>query len=554
MQGRKNIEPQLFYQISLEQLVPQDHVVRRLDQVLNLNWVRQATADYYPPRGRPSLDPVVIAKLLVLGYLFNLPSERQLMRDVQVNLAYRWYLGYDLDEAIPHHSDLSKARRRFGPAFSEKLFAYILGRCQEMGLVEGQTVFVDSTIVKANASLDSVTTVLHYRPAQYWEQLEQSDGAEAGAETSPSQPDPDDAEPTALSPASPSKASEPATEDSAKSPADKQPVLKEVTPSSGVDSAQGPSKSMGHKRPRRQRRCDQRRSKTDPEASLYHRPGKEAKIAYKAHFMADASEGVVTAVTATAACEDDTAAIPALLDRHRLQCPRPQEVVADHLYGSQDCLGYFQSRGIDTVIHPRQGGNKHGGFSKQDFDYDAQQDVYHCPGGQVLSRRRHQRKDDKVFYSAEPEVCGACSLRAQCVGSKKPQGVRQVTRYDNHYIERAEAACRSRRGRGLLKNRQTCIEGLFGQGKNFHGLGRAHWRGRVKMRVQALLTASILNLKKLLKAVFGRKGMVGILRLNPGNLPFIAVLTPELANALPSAFISTTHRRRQRIPCIETLI
>jgi len=119
MQGRNQIEPRLFYQVSLEPFVPSEHLVRRLAGALELDWVRSAPAGYYSHTGRPSVDPVVIAKLLVLGYLLDISSERQLMREVQANLAYRWYLGYDVDEAIPDHSDLSKARRRFGAAFSK---------------------------------------------------------------------------------------------------------------------------------------------------------------------------------------------------------------------------------------------------------------------------------------------------------------------------------------------------------------------------------------------------------------------------------------------------
>jgi transposase len=450
MQGRKDIEPRLFYQISLERLVPEDHLLRRLATVLDLSWVRSATARYYSHTGRPSLDPVVIAKFLVLGYLYDVRSERQLMREVQVNLAYRWYLGYDLDETIPDHSDLSKARRRFGAPFFEQLFAYILTRCQEAGLVGGQTVFMDSTVVAANASMDSVTT-LRSRPAEYWQQLEQN------------------AEPL--------------------------PVASEASPT-----------PMGHQRPRPQRTCDKKHSTTDPEASVYHRRGGDPKVAYKAHVMADARHGVITAVSATPACEDDTAVVPALLETHKQHCGRPQQAVADRLYGSQACLGYLQGQGIETVIRPRQGGNKHGGFSKRDFTYDTEHDVYHCPAGHVLHRRRRQRRDGKAFYSASPDVCAACPLRSQCVGAKSPQAVRQVTRFDNGYVERAVAACRRPRGRRLLAQRQTCIEGLFGQAKNWHGLRRARWRGRIKMRVQVLLTAAVLNLKKLLEAA--RRGRV----------------------------------------------
>lgn len=475
MQGRKEIETRLFYHISLEQLVPQDHLVRRLAETLDLKWVRLATAQHYSRLGRPSLDPVVIAKLLILGYLYDISSERQLMREVQVNLAYRWYVGYDLEEAIPHHSDLSKARKRFGVDLFERLFRDILQRCQQAGLVGGQTVLIDSTVVQANASVDSVVPVLHYRPAEYWEQLEQA------------------SESVSDNPESPAKTPVP-------------------SPDTGAELASEPAETsaepMGHKRPRVERHCDKKSSKTDSEASLFHRPGQESKMAYKAHVMADSRHGVITAVSATAASEDDTAAVPNLLDQHQSHCGRPERAVADHLYGSQDCLGFLQDRGIETVIPPRQGGNKHGGISKREFQYDAQADVYHCPGGQVLVRRRRQDKDGKVFYSAATGICGACALRADCVRSQSPNAVRQVTRYDNGYVERAEAACHSPHGRRLLRRRQTCIEGLFGQAKNWHGLGRARWRGRAKMRVQVLLTAAVLNLKKRLKVVSDRKAAV----------------------------------------------
>ena len=164
MQGCKKFEPRLFYQLSLNDLVPQNHLVRRLAEVLDFSWIRSATAALYSATGRPSIDPEVVAKLLLLGYLYNIDSERQLMREVQVNLAYRWYLGYDLDEEIPDHSILSKARRRLGAAFFEQLFEFTLGRCQNVGLVHGENVLIDSTVVDANASLDSLTT-LRYRPS-----------------------------------------------------------------------------------------------------------------------------------------------------------------------------------------------------------------------------------------------------------------------------------------------------------------------------------------------------------------------------------------------------
>lgn len=449
MQGCKNLEPRLFYQISLDQLVPSEHPVRQLAAVLDFSWVRSATAKYYSHTGKPSIDPLVIAKMLLLGYLYNIPSERQLIRDLQVNLAYRWYLGYDLQESIPDHSVLSKARQRLGLAFFEQLFDYILQCCRQAGLVKGENVLLDSTVVQADASLDSVTS-LRYKPADYWQQLENTSAPKEASEQETQKPSPS---------------------------------------------------SIGHKRPRPQRTCDQKYSRTDPEASLYRRPGKEPKLAYKTHFLADEHQGIVTAVATSAASVDDTAKVPELIEQHQRRCGRPQRVVGDRLYGSQDCLGYLQDRGIQTVIRQRKGGNKHGGFDKSEFHYDAQADVYRCPGGQTLRRRRTQKQNGKAFYSCVREVCRACKLRSACVSSASPKAVRQVTRFDTPYVEQAALACGSSLGKRLLKKRQTCIEGLFGQAKTWHGLKRARWRGLWKMQLQSLLTAMVLNVKKLLSAV-----------------------------------------------------
>lgn len=451
MQGCKHFEPQLFYNVSLEKLVPKDHLVRRLAAVLDLSWIRPATARLYSHTGRRSIDPVVVAKLLLLGYFYNIDSERQLMRDVQVNLAYRWYLGYDLDEEIPDHSILSKARRRLGTAFFEQLFEFILGRCQDARLVAGDNVLIDSTIVQADASLDSLST-LRYRPAEYWQQLEQQAEPESDSQDS--------------------------------------------------------DRHLGQKRPRQDRTSDRKHSTTDPDASLYRRRGREPKLAYKTHIVADSDNGVITAVATSSAAADDTSAVPELLESHERRCGRPIRAVADQLYGSQDCLGYLQDRGIETVIGQRKGGNRHGGFDKSLFEYDPDHDCYRCPAGEILRRRRTDKSNNKAFYSCDRAVCGQCRLGEQCIPCAWPDGFRQVTRFDTGYVERAQAACASKEGRRLLKKRQTCIEGLFGQAKSQHGLDRARLRGLPKMHIQGLLTAIVLNIKKLLAAVYRLKAVV----------------------------------------------
>jgi transposase len=444
MQGSKSLEGRLFYQITLESLVPADHLVRRLAKAVELGWVRAATAERYSNTGKPSIDPVVIAKMMIVGFLYNINSERQLMREIQVNLAYRWYLGYDLDEDIPDHSVLSKARQRLGQNFFERLFASVLQLCRQSGLIDGSNVLIDSTLVKGNASVESITA-LKYSPTQYFQQLDENCQLQ-GDNTELSQK----------------------------------------------------SHKLGGRHPRENRISDQKRSSTDADATLT-RKGKTTVLGYKTHVCADSHKGVITAVTASTAAADDTSAVPELLDKHNEALDEmPQRMVADGAYGSQDCLAYVQDKGIETVIKKRSGGNKHGGYDKSRFVYDSVKDIFTCPAGEQLRRIRTDIKKNKAHYRCDVCCCGSCVQRTACLGEKSTAKARSVTRFDSPYEARAQAACSSSLGRKLLTVRQTLLEGLFGQGKNFHGLGRARWRGLGNMLIQSLVIATVLNLKKLL--------------------------------------------------------
>jgi len=441
MQGSKTCEGRLFYQVTLESLVPADHLVRRLARVVELGWVRAATAQCYSTTGKPSIDPVVIAKMMIIGFLYNINSERQLMREIQVNLAYRWYLGYDLDEAIPNHSVLSKARRRLGQDFFDGFFNFVLQLCRQNGLIDGSNVLIDSTLVKGNASVESVTA-LKYSPKEYFQQLE--------------------------------SVAEPQVEPSPK------------------------DNELGSNRPGDNRLCDKKHSTTDADVTLA-RKGKTTVLGYKTHLCADSHKGIITSVTVSTAAADDTSAVPELLDKHIDALEQmPKRVVADGAYGSQGCLGYIQDKGIETVIKKRSGGNRHGGYDKSRFVYDCAKDVFTCPAGNRLGRIRTDAKKHIAHYRCEPGCCSYCVQRLACLGESSTAKARSVTRFDTPYESRAQASCSSSLGRKLLTIRQTLLEGLFGQGKNFHGLGRARWRGIGNMLIQSMVIATVLNLKKLL--------------------------------------------------------
>src|SRR5215204_5839404 len=156
MLGRKTFEPKLFYQFSLEDRVPGDHLLRRVAAAVDLSFVRRLTGRFYSHTGQPGVDPVVLFKLALLGWLYGITSERRLADECRLNLAWMWFLGYDLDERPPDHSVLSKARRRFGVTVYQAFFAEIVRQCERAGLIRGDRLYLDSTLVEANASLESL--------------------------------------------------------------------------------------------------------------------------------------------------------------------------------------------------------------------------------------------------------------------------------------------------------------------------------------------------------------------------------------------------------------
>ena len=156
MVGRKEFRPKFFYHLCLEDYVPQDHLLRRVAAAVDLSFVPRLTARFYSQTGQPGIDPVVLFKMALLAWLYGMTSERRLADECRLNLAFRWFLGYDLDERPPDHSVLSKARARFGVTVYQAFFTEIVRQCEQAGLIRGNQLYVDSTLTEANASLDSM--------------------------------------------------------------------------------------------------------------------------------------------------------------------------------------------------------------------------------------------------------------------------------------------------------------------------------------------------------------------------------------------------------------
>lgn len=301
----------------LDERMPVDHPLRRIHRAVDFAFVRPLVADLYGRNGHESLDPTLLLKLLFLCYFENIRSERELMRQLPLRLDWLWFLGLDLDDAIPDHSVFSKARRRWGEHRFEQIFEQVLGLCLAAGLVKGTTVHADSTLLKANAALDNRI------PRQLWNQFEDAcDPAPAARESQESPP------PPPLSPPSPpSPPQRPAPTD-ARVPA---------------------AKAAGSLNARLV-------SPVDPDAATSTRKAGGTTLGYRDHRLVDDHAGIILSTLATPADTDDGAMLPELLARQEHYThARAREVVGDSMYGTKANYALLAQEGILGYLKKRRG-------------------------------------------------------------------------------------------------------------------------------------------------------------------------------------------------------
>ncbi len=392
--GQKDFVPKLFHSLSLARLVPAGHLVRRLEEVLGLSFVRKLCGPFYSRTGQPSIDPVVVFKMLLLGYFYGTTSERRLAEECSLHLAFRWYLGYDLDEATPNHSVLSKARIRYGREVFEEFLAHVLQRYVQAGLVEGDRFFADSTLLDANASVQSLEVQESdpqpsFGPSEYIDKVFQENPGES------------DSEPLSC-------------------------VEQEIA---DRRSRWEKSKSKRGRKPSQKARFNRGQvSKTDPDAALIRRPGMKAKLAYKNHFTVDGAHRIITAVTVTAADTEDSSQVSRLLDRQPLT---PKLFCADSHYGMARIYEEARRRGITAII-PRRSSHmqkpKAGRIPLSEFLYDAQADICRCPQGKTLRRTAYEPRWGRYHYRPKPSDCKRCPVRLTCTTAR---GLKSWERYRN---------------------------------------------------------------------------------------------------------------------------
>jgi len=460
MMGTQNKQNPLFlYQVNLDSRVPSDHPLRKIKAAIDFAFVRAEVADTYGSNGNVSVDPEVILKLMFLLFFEDVASERELMRILPYRLDYLWFLGLGLEDPIPDHSVLSKARRRWGPEVFEGFFVRTIRACVEAKLVDGSKLHVDGSLVDANASNDSVRQgppelIAALRAAYQREEEKLSEKEEPPAE-------------------------------------------------SGGSAEGGGGAGSGYQPVNKRLLCT-----TDREAAVVRKGKQAARPRYKHHRGVDDRFGVITAVATTPGDVEENAKLLELVAQSEEHTQRRVEtVVGDRQYGTTENFRECAARGIESHLADlaeshQNTGRKQGIFAEREFIYDAESDTYTCPGGQILKRRRHQKKRRAYEYAISPKICAGCGVREQCTRSKTG---RSIKRHESQeLIEAARAQSHSRAGRQDRRRRKYLMEGSFADAANHHGFKRSRWRGLWRQRIQDWIIAACQNLRLLLALGRGR--------------------------------------------------
>lgn len=432
--------------VSIEALVPSSHLLRKIDRAVDFSFIHARVKHLYSEdNGRPALEPVVLFKLLLLGYLYGVRSERQLMREVEVNLAYRWFLGLRLRDKVPDASTLSQnRRRRFAEStIYQEIFDEIVELAVKKGLASGTVLYSDSTHLKANANKNKYDLAeVHVKPQEYLAALDQA-----------------------------------VTEDRAA-------------------HGKGPLKDKPEEPACEAETRQIKVSRTDKDSGYMVRDGKPKGFFYLDHRTVDGRHAIITDTYATPATVHDSVPYLGRLDRQRERFGFSIRAAGvDAGYATAAITQGLEERAIYGVIGYRTPTHRDGYFYKREYRYDEKLDVYICPNGQLLSYRTTNREGYRQYHS-DPEQCRNCPVRNKCTESRNHTKV--VTRHvweaskeriDQHRLEKV--------GKRIYKRRKETVERSFADAKQLHGHRYARMRGLIKVQQQCLLAAAAQNIKKI---------------------------------------------------------
>ncbi len=501
-------QPALFsYHIDLERRLGADHLLRRVQAALDLSFVLPTVHRLYGRSGNRSEDPRVILKMLLLLFLYDIPSERELMEQIAVRMDFLWFLGFDLETVVPNHSVLSKARKRWGTEVFERLFTKTVSQCAAVGLVDGRLLHVDSTMVKANADKNSVLSsgpelVLALRQA-YQKQAAKLEVLETPAPGSAPAVVPEAPAPPVATPASAPEAAEPPPSS---------PATLKVLPAPPVPAGAETKKDKGKAAPANRTHV----STTDPEAELARSKNGLKELNYKDHRLVDDAHGVITAVVETRANVGDGSQLPVLYQQHLattgLQRADPT-IAGDGHYGTASNFIFCKQEGVRAHLGQVSAHlEEQGKLPPERFMYEAAQDRLRCPRGHyLLFHQDRPAEQAKVYLIEDAAHCAGCVLREQC--TKSPRG-RSIQRHvQSELIEASRAEAKSAAARYSRRRRQHVMEGSFADAAQNHGAKQARWRGLWRQKIQSWLIAAVQNLRILLRHQISGKSRAAVAAL-----------------------------------------
>jgi transposase len=479
MQGKKKFSEKLFTHFQLSDRVPADNFYRRLKEVLNLQWLYKSTKKYYGTEGQQSIDPVVFFKLMLIGYLENLGSDRRIINTVSMRLDMLFFIGYDIDEPLPWHSTLSRTRQLYGEELFKQLFKEVLKQCIDKGMVAGRRQVMDSVAVKANASMDSlIEKEILDDSSAYADELKSEEGESDDDKASDSYRD------KTVS-ATRYKAVELHHQWKAKAYKD-MPRGKSLK----GDERGRPKFVSNHTH----------YSTTDPDARVSVKPGKPRQLNYTAQVSVDTAHHVVTQIQTDYADKKDSQCLPSLvnntIDNLKQEGLQVEEVYADAGYSSGEALKALEENNIIGYI-PNFGQYKP---SREGFTYDKENDRYVCSQGKYLPFKKLITTSlgykMKVYRSSSKD-CGHCKLRSVCIGKSDFKKIDDTV--DKHLYDRMHARLQAVNREKIRQLRSSTVEPVLGTLVNYLAMRRVNTRGIKQAAKCILMSAIAYNLKKLLK-------------------------------------------------------
>jgi transposase len=433
-------QTKLFYAFCLEERVPAEHLLRKIDRVLDLGDLHQRVAPFYSAIGRPSIDPELMIRMLIVGYCYGIRSERRLCEEVALNLAYRWFCRLGLEDPVPDHSTFSKTRHgrfRDGDVFRQ-VFETTVRRCMSAGLVSGDGFAVDASVLEADAS--------RYHGVASLDELDWSD------------------------------------------PARQTRAVREYL--AALDPEPAP-----------ERKPPKVISPSDPCSAWTAKANKRVQFGYGLNYLIDTAHAVIVDVEATPArTYDEVAATRTMLERtHRRLDLKPRRLAADTAYGTGKFLGFLKAQKIAPHIPVWDKAQRTDGtFSRSDFTYDAERDVYTCPAGKTLRSTGKVLADNTRRYLASVPDCRACPLKPRCCPNMIHRKVTRDVNEDARDDARALAGTEAFRQSACERKK---VEMLFAHLKRHMGFERLRLRGLSGASDEFLLAATVQNLRRLAKRV-----------------------------------------------------